>query len=122
MGAGIAKVIKSTFPGAYEADCETPKGDTNKMGTISFATVYRNGRKITIVNGYIQFHWQGPGVLVDYDAVRSVMRTLKSKFSGKRIGYPKIGAGLAMGDWKIISRIIDEELEGEDHTLVEYAA
>jgi O-acetyl-ADP-ribose deacetylase (regulator of RNase III) len=39
-------------------------------------------------------------------------------FAGKRIGYPKIGAGLAGGDWSIIEEIIDRELEGEDHTLV----
>ena len=37
---------------------------------------------------------------------------------GKGIAYPKIGAGLAGGDWNTISAIIDEELEGEDHTLV----
>ena len=36
-----------------------------------------------------------------------------------RIGYPKIGAGLAGGDWTIISKIIDEELKDIDHTLVE---
>ena len=35
-----------------------------------------------------------------------------------RIGYPKIGAGLAGGDWSIIEKIIDEELQGTDHTLV----
>jgi len=29
-----------------------------------------------------------------------------------------IGAGLAGGDWEIISSIINEELEGEDHTCV----
>jgi len=29
-----------------------------------------------------------------------------------------IGAGLAGGDWGVISTIIKEELEGEDHTLV----
>ena len=121
MGAGIAKAIKTTFPEAYKADCETKKGDRAKMGTISFATVERNGHTITIVNGYSQFHWHDSGVLADYDAIRSIMHAVKSRFSGKRIGYPKIGAGLAKGDWRMISRIIDEELDGEDHTLVEYA-
>jgi len=29
-----------------------------------------------------------------------------------------IGAGLAGGDWTVISKIINKELEGEDHTLV----
>jgi hypothetical protein len=41
--------------------------------------------------------------------------------TGKRIAYPKIGAGKARGDWTRRSAIIDAELEGEDHTLVEYA-
>ena len=31
-----------------------------------------------------------------------------------------IGAGLAGGDWQKISKIIEEELKGEDHTFVEF--
>jgi hypothetical protein len=45
---------------------------------------------------------------------------VKQRFGGRRIGYPKIGAGLARGDWALLARIIDEELAGEDHTVVEY--
>jgi O-acetyl-ADP-ribose deacetylase (regulator of RNase III) len=120
MGAGIAKTIKQVFPEAYEADLATVKGSRAKLGALSAATVERNGCRLTIVNGYTQFHWRGSGVLVDYDAVRSVMRRVKEAYSGRVIGYPKIGAGLAKGDWSIISAIIDEELAGEDHTLVEY--
>ncbi len=121
MGAGIAKGIKATFPEAYKADCDTPKASREKMGTISHATVERDGHEISVVNAYTQFHWRGKGVLADYDSIRSVFREIKKKFSGKRIGYPKIGAGLAGGDWDVISKIIDDELEGEDHTLVVYA-
>lgn len=121
MGAGIAKAIKSVFPEAYQADCKTPKGEKTKLGAISTATVQRDGHTITIVNGYTQFHWRGSGVLADYNAIRSVMTEVKARFSGKRIGYPLIGAGLAKGDWNVISEIISEELNGEDHTLVEYA-
>ena len=120
MGAGVAKGIKASFPEAYEADLKTEVGDQNKLGKTTYVTVMRGTNQITIVNGYTQFHWEGSGVLVDYDAVRSVMREVKSNFSGKRIGYPMIGAGLAKGDWNIISKIIDEELRGEDHTLVKY--
>ena len=49
------------------------------------------------------------------------MKALNVRFSGRRIGYPKIGAGLAGGDWTLIASIIEEELAGEDHTLVEFA-
>ena len=120
MGAGIAKSIKSVFPEAYEADCRTRKGDPAKLGTVSVATVERHRRHLTVVNGYTPFHCRGSGVLVDYETIRSVMRSVKRQFSGNRIGYPKIGAGLAKGDGMIISHIIDDELDGKAHTLVEY--
>ena len=119
MGAGIAKAIRSAFPAAYEADLATEKGSRAKLGTISVAHAGPED-KLAIVNGYTQFHWRGSGTLVDYDAIRSVMRAVKQRFVGSRIGYPKIGAGLAKGDWQLISEIIDTELQGEDHTLVEY--
>jgi O-acetyl-ADP-ribose deacetylase (regulator of RNase III) len=45
---------------------------------------------------------------------------MKQEFSGKRIGIPLIGAGLAGGDWNKIAAIIDEAMQGEDITLVRY--
>jgi O-acetyl-ADP-ribose deacetylase (regulator of RNase III) len=60
------------------------------------------------------------GPAVDYDAIRQVFTIIRTDFHGYRIGYPKIGAGMAGGDWNIISDIINQALEGEDHTLVEY--
>ncbi len=121
MGGGIARVIREEFPEAYAADLVTGKGDRNKLGDFTFATVTRNSRELTIVNGYTQFHFHGAGVLVDYDAVRRLFANIKKGFSGKRFGYPKIGAGLAGGDWEKLAAIIDQELAGEDHTLVLYA-
>jgi O-acetyl-ADP-ribose deacetylase (regulator of RNase III) len=119
MGAGIARAIRQHFPEAYQADQATTAGDRSKLGSISWAAVHRNGFDFVVVNGYTQFSPSGPGILVDYEAVRGVMRHIKARFSGKRIGYPRIGAGLARGDWSIISSIISEELVAEDHTLVE---
>ena len=60
----------------------------------------------------------GRGVQIDYDAIRSVFRRIKEDFTGLKIGYPKIGAGLGGGNWDEIQSIIAEELEGEHHTLV----
>ena len=120
MGAGIAKQIKQVFPEAYAVDRATEKADRGKLGTISFAGAVRQGHQLVVVNGYTQFHWSGTGVIVEYEAIRGVMHNVKKWFAGRRIGYPKIGAGLAGGDWNVIRPIIDEELTGEDHTLVEY--
>ena len=120
MGAGIAKGIKATFPEAYAADCATPKGAREKLGTISTARIERDGRVLHVVNAYTQFHWRGKKPLVDYDAIRSVMREVGRRFTGQRIGYPRIGAGLAGGDWDRIAALIETELVGQDHTLVDY--
>ncbi len=121
MGKGIALSIKQQFPEAYAADLRTPKGDREKLGTISIAEIDRPTGRFTVVNAYTQFHWRGEGVLANYDAIRSAFRQIKQQFGGRRIGYPKIGAGLAKGDWPTIAAIIDEELTGEDHTLAEFA-
>ena len=121
MGAGIAKAIKAEFPEAYEADMATTKGDKSKLGSFSQGQIRRGNHFITVINAYTQFNYRGKGIKTDYDAIRKVFGKIKAQFSGKRIGYPLIGAGLAGGDWNVISQIIDEELSGEDHTLVKFA-
>jgi O-acetyl-ADP-ribose deacetylase (regulator of RNase III) len=120
MSAGIAKGIKESFPQAFEADLATERGSKAKLGTCSFARIPIGVTALIVVNAYTQFDWRGSGVKVEYEAVRSCMLWIKERFSGNRIGLPKIGAGLARGDWAIIAAIIDGELSGEDVTLVEY--
>ncbi|MEL7256701.1 MAG: macro domain-containing protein [Pseudomonadota bacterium] len=118
MGAGIAKFIASEFPEALSADRGTSKGDKAKLGTVSIATVQRGTHHLSIVNAYTQFHWRGRGRKVDYDALQSAFEEVRKNFSGARIGYPMIGAGLAGGNWQVIAPRIDLALEGCDHTLV----
>jgi O-acetyl-ADP-ribose deacetylase (regulator of RNase III) len=115
MGAGIAATIKKIFPEAYTADRKSEYASKEKLGTYTSATI----KYLTIVNAYTQYDFKGRRN-ADYDAIRNVFKLIKQDFPGKKIGYPLIGAGLAGGDWNIISQIINEELEGEDHTLVEY--
>lgn len=118
---GIAKSIKKRFPAAYKADLATEKGSRDKLGTYSHAAATcKNGHVVTVVNAYTQFNYRGRGVKADYEAIKAVFQDIKTHFAGKRIGYPMIGAGLAGGDWNTISAIIEEQLAGEDHTLVEY--
>jgi len=114
MGRGIALAIKRRFPKAYEVDKKTRYGDIKKLGTISVAEC----DNVTIVNAYIQHHYTGRDVLVEYHAVRECLREIKKRYSGKKIGLPKIGAGLAGGDFMVIENIIKDELKGEDVTVV----
>jgi len=120
MGSGIALTIKHRFPQAWAADLATAAGDRAKLGTFSHAEVMQGHVRFTVVNAYTQFRWGRERMHADYDAIRRAMRAVAQRYDGLRIGYPKIGAGLAGGDWSVISRVLDEELAGQDHTLVEF--
>jgi O-acetyl-ADP-ribose deacetylase (regulator of RNase III) len=96
MGAGIAPQIKSKFPDAYIVDCQTIRGDINKLGTISYTL-----NTSPIVNLYGQFDYSGRTrgeIDLNYVALRESLKKMKQRFSGKTFGMPKIGAGLAGGD------------------------
>jgi O-acetyl-ADP-ribose deacetylase (regulator of RNase III) len=119
MGSGIAPQIKAKYPDAYTADCATVKGDINKLGTISYAEM----PNITVVNIYSQFDTKGrrQGKMdLDYNALRSGIKLMKERYSGKRFGLPRIGSGLGGGSWEIIEKIIEEEMRGEYVTIVRY--
>lgn len=120
MGAGIAVQIRRTFPEAWKVDADTIPGDKEKMGTYTKATIQRGFVIFDVVNAYTQYGCNAKFINVDYAAIRSVMQSIKQDYAGKRIGLPLIGCGLAKGDWNIVSKIIQEELDGEDVTIVEF--
>jgi O-acetyl-ADP-ribose deacetylase (regulator of RNase III) len=124
MGAGIAKEISSRYPAALAVDKNsTLKGDSSKLGGYTFTYVTApNGYSFIIVNAYTQYYYgrpkKGKGPVVDYDAIGSVFGMIAKHFNSYRIGYPKIGAGLAGGNWVDINGIICSKLIGMDHQLV----
>ena len=116
MGAGFAKQIREKYPIAYEVDKNSSLSPNSKLGKITHTGHLTTP---TIVNAYTQLNWQGKNN-IDYDAVKSSMKHVKSNFAGKKMVMPLIGAGLAGGDWNIIKKIIEDELAGEDVTVVIY--
>jgi O-acetyl-ADP-ribose deacetylase (regulator of RNase III) len=129
MGAGIAKQIAETFVGPYSpasVDKSTNVGDESKLGCFTFGYHKRKDSSILIIiNAYTQYGCatkDNPRV-VDYDAVKSAFSGIYDIIKNVpylKIGYPVIGAGLAGGNWSIISEIIDYELGSLNHTLVEW--
>ena len=73
---------------------------------------------LIVVNDYTQSYDSGKGRKLAYEALRKVFRKIKQNFSGLRIAYQAIDAGLAGGHLEIMAKIIEEESAGEDHTCV----
>ena len=104
MGAGIAGAIAKEFPVALEADKKkTICGDWDKIGTYSIAdTAYGK-----IINAYTQYTPGRAPKTNLYSAIEKVFTKLNSDFSGKILGIPKIGSGIAGGNWDEIVEIIN---------------
>src|ERR1035437_3070588 len=118
MGKGIAKQIKAAFPLAYEAD----KASHSKFGDISMCSDYP---ECIVVNAYTQIF---PGSnrhgkdsdFNRYGAIRSSMKIINQQFTGKHIGLPLIGGGLAGLRWNKVKTIIKEELISMNVTIVHF--
>jgi O-acetyl-ADP-ribose deacetylase (regulator of RNase III) len=135
MGAGIAPQMAKAFNCDSFLMEKNGKGDINKLGQIDFEYMDLEGgwrslweseySKIIVVNSYSQYrygsnHSDGVKTPIDYEALTLCLRKINYKFKGKHIGLPKIGAGLAGGDWNRIKKIIQKELKDCKVTVVIY--
>lgn len=125
MNSGIALRMKQVFNcDVFPLEHIDQKGKINKLGQIDWMVKpinnLSNPRPLFIVNAYTQFRWDRFLKPFDYEAFLLCMRKINHTFQGKHIGLPKIGAGLAGGDWEIIKQIIIKELKDCDVTVVIY--
>lgn len=84
-----------------------------KLGNIDFK--YFKEYELTVINAYTQYryglnHKGGTKNPLDYEALSLCLRKINILFKGYKIGLPKIGSGLAGGDWEVIKNIIKKEL------------
>jgi len=112
-GAGLAKQVKKIYPEAYKADLQTKSGDRNKLGTYttwSGQHFYYNNKNIIVINLYSQYNFGTNIINVDYDAIYRGTKLIAQNYLNTTFALPRIGCGLARGDWNIIKEIIISNL------------
>lgn len=131
MASGIAGQISKRYPGAAEIDAQTIRGDRSKLGTF---TQYQTDIGFYIINAYTQYTFSRGEDVFEYKAFEHFLQNLKEKIlsirseadieSVIRIGFPKIGCGLAGGDFtRVLDIILDfaeENCDIIDVTMVIY--
>ena len=133
MKSGIAPLIAKEFPSAYQADQLTRKGDIDKLGRYSLGkhvknegTLFTSTGTLFIYNLYGQYSFGTDRQHLNYKALRNSLRLMCDDLNftvrdnPPKIGFPKIGAGLAGGDWNIIEQIIEEELVAMGYCVTIY--
>ena len=108
MGSGVAKAIRAKYPKAYQDYYDTYNSMGLELGDACIST-QPDGK--VIYNAITQKNYgrDSSNVYVSYWAIAEVFR----KVNGSQIdeiAMPMIGAGLANGDWNVISAIIENTL------------
>jgi O-acetyl-ADP-ribose deacetylase (regulator of RNase III) len=111
FGSGVAGQIARLFPLAKEEYVRKFKSKEKwKLGDVQFVRV---NEKLIIANCATQYNYGTDKVHVDYDAVASIFNKIidYAEPTGLSIAVPKIGCGLAGGDWSCVSNIIQQTLQ-----------
>lgn len=118
FGSGIAYTMSQVYPKAKSLYHEKFEEEGWELGDVQF--VLQNDGKY-IANCATQNAFLPRGEKhADYDAIRTCMEIVKGFAQGKglSIAMPKIGAGLAGGDWNTIEGILKEVFS--DYDVVVY--
>lgn len=113
MGSGVAKAVKDRYPQAFEIYRSgfEKKGQPLDLGSVTWTGV---GPLKFIVNAITQDKYGYAGKLyTSYDAVRECFKSVNIVAKSFNVGvhFPLIGCDRGGGDWNIVSKIIDEEVE-----------
>ena len=104
MGSGIAKSIRNEYPSTYSDYRAKYESTGLELGDV----VVTRTLERTILNIISQeYYGRDPHVMyVSYDAIKKAILRI-NEMGYMRVGFPKIGAGLANGNWETISNIIE---------------
>jgi len=122
MASGVAYAVRNTYFEMVEADTNDgrdPKGRLGQMIKVPLS----NGK--VGYNIYSQFMYGRDTRKVDYDALEAGVTSVCEDLikDGKTsLALPKIGCGLAGGDWDIVGEILEKvsDKTGIEITIYEY--
>lgn len=114
MGSGVAKALFDKWPKVkyayhdYFEEFNCGEDGEKFLGDIDTIQIHRGGP--VIVNCFTQQHFGNDGKrYLSYDALYKCMENLKDAceyYQVNEVAMPKIGCGLAGGNWEIVKEII----------------
>jgi O-acetyl-ADP-ribose deacetylase (regulator of RNase III) len=107
MVSGVAKLIREKHPAAYR---EYRRVYETEGGLVLGEVIWAESNGKWIGNAITQEFYGTDRRHADYDAITRAMWEI-NKFCPGPVAMPKIGAGLAGGDWNVIEAIIENELK-----------
>lgn len=117
MGSGVAKQIKDKWPAVYDRYRFKFLNESLPLGSLTYV---RTDPDRLVVNAITQKDYGRTSKrYVSYDAIETAFKRISELILQNTqytpiptiVNFPLIGCGLANGDWKIVSKIIDDSLD-----------
>lgn len=109
FGSGFAKAVAELYPSVREGYLHRYNTRGWRLGDVQLIGVGDgSGREIANCGTQQRYGKPEEGPYVSYPAIRQVIKNLIQSYPNG-FAMPKIGAGLAGGNWDIISKIIEDE-------------
>ena len=123
MGSGLALQIRKMFPDAYESyKSYCKENDYNCLGDVFLTRVKLHDISFTIGNCFGQESFGTRKVQTDYKALEQCFKEIKliSHANHRILITYYIGCGLGGGDWRIVSKMIEDILGDCNVLFVKY--
>ena len=125
MGSGVAKQVRDKYPwvyAEYRKLCEYAKNHGEPKSLLGINKVVYINENQQIANLFAQEHYGYDGQLyTSYDALRKCLKSINHQFKGKKVAIPYLmGCHRGGGDWKVVSKMIEENLSDCDVTLYQF--
>jgi O-acetyl-ADP-ribose deacetylase (regulator of RNase III) len=122
MASGVAAAVRQNYFEMVQADLDNDLTPEQRLGT--YQGVRLSNGKVGF-NIYSQFMYGRDRRHVDYDALETGVRAVCHELNqhGQRtLALPKIGCGLAGGDWLVVKEILEKisNETGIDITIYEF--
>lgn len=124
-GKGFVVPLGKKYPIAREKYLKFIKmtKEENRLGSVSFAKVTDNIIVANIIGQYNIYPKDGQ-IPLDYEALEKGFRSVIDMFQTNNIPLtihmPKIGCGLARGDWNVVEKIIKNTFINENIEVYVY--
>ncbi len=109
MGSGVAKALFNKYPDVkkrYHSYCESIEKE-NRLGSVCSTGIQADGK--IILNLFTQFEYgYDDKRYVNYAAIVECFRKIIEWDRIDALAVPRIGCGLAGGDWDIVRQLIND--------------
>lgn len=124
MGAGVALALRKRWPEVYTGYETVYKANQHSAEPLRLGSIIpvrtNDGSKIVFNCITQKFAGHDGRKYVSYDAIDEVFVQLNREIhrsKDNRLAIPKIGAGLAGGEWQVIESIIKSRIDDIDVTV-----